>query len=235
MKTPLTAIALLSGGAAQGLVNALLEQVTAQCLLVRGTFGAVGLMRDQLLAGAACDVFISTASMLSDLAQHGHLDASSIRPLGRVATGIAVQKSQLAPHVADADSLRAALLAAPEVHCPDTRQSTAGIHFAQVLRNLGIEGPLAARLHTHPNGMTAMRAVAASSASGALGCTQITEILHTPGVQYAGDLPEGFGLHTVYAAAAVQASQQAQAARRFLELLCGATSLPERKRCGFVA
>lgn len=235
MKTPLTSLSLLSGGAAQGLVDALLERTTAQGLLVQGTFGAVGLMREQLLAGAACDVFVSTASMLSDLAQQDHLDASSIRPLGRVATGIAVQQGRLAPRVVDADSLRAALLTAPEVHCPDTIKSTAGIHFAQVLNKLGIADQLATRLHTHPNGMTAMRAVAASTASGALGCTQITEILHTPGVQYAGDLPAGFELHTVYAAAVVQASQQAQAARSFLELLCGTASLTERQRCGFVA
>jgi hypothetical protein len=45
-----------------------------------------------------------------------------------------------------------------------------------------------------------MRALAESGPPGALGCTQVTEILYTPGLALAGPLPEPFGLSTVYAA-----------------------------------
>ena len=40
----------------------------------------------------------------------------------------------------------------------------------------------------------------AAIGEGALGCTQVTEILYTPGLTLAGPLPEPFGLATAYAA-----------------------------------
>ena len=226
-----TIVHLLSGGAAQGLVDTLKTDIAAMGIKIEAVFGAVGLMQDKMLGGEPCDIFISTGAMLRTLAEQGRLEASSIRPLGSVATGIAVKAGAAVSAVDSAANLRAVLLAAPEVHCPDTRKSTAGIHFAQVLLKLGIAAALVPRLHTHPNGMTAMRAVAASAEPAALGCTQITEILHTPGVVYAGDLPGEFSLHTVYAAAL--APDAPAAAHDLLELLCGHGGAATRQHCGF--
>ena len=224
---------LLSGGAAQGFTDAATDGLAVLGIRLQGTFGAVGAMQEKLLAGAPCDVFISTAAMLQDLAQQGRIDGASIRALGRVATGIAVKAGRMAPTVTDAGSLRAALLAATEIHCPDTLRSTAGIHFAKVLQSLGVADALASRLQMHPNGMTAMRAVAASQEPLALGCTQITEILYTPGVQYVGDLPAGFALSTVYSAGVVAASAAGTAAGQCVQWLAGADAAELRRQSGF--
>lgn len=231
-KTPMF---LLSGGAAQGLVDALQSEIEALGLSVHGTFGAVGAMREALEVGAACDVFISTQAMLEDLARNSVIDLTSIQPLGRVATGVAVKAGRPMPVVAHADGLRQTLLEATEIHCPDTVRATAGIHFAKVLQQLGISEAVAARLRTHPNGMTAMRAVGSSTEPLALGCTQITEILYTPGVQYAGDLPAELGLRTLYSAGATCASPHASQARALVALLGGAAQQALRLRCGFAA
>ena len=102
--------------------------------------------------------------------------------IGTVATAIAVRSGDPAPAVGDAAELRAALLAADEICLPDPRQATAGIHFAGVLDRLGIAAEVAPRLRPFPNGMTAMRALAASTAARPIGCTQVTEIVATPGV-----------------------------------------------------
>ena len=55
-------LAILSGGAAQGLVAALARQFEAETGCgIAGTFGAVGAMRDKLLAGEPADLLILTA------------------------------------------------------------------------------------------------------------------------------------------------------------------------------
>ena len=106
-------------------------------------------------------------------------------------TGVAVRAGDPAPAVGDAAGLRAALLAADAIYFPDPKLATAGIHFAKVLERLGIGADVAARLQPHPNGATAMRALAQSGAARPIGCTQVTEILSTPGVTLVGPLPEG--------------------------------------------
>jgi len=81
---------ILCAGAAQGLVKALqgvfLELTGAK---VEGYFGAVGAMKEALLAGEPCDVMIVTDAMISSLQADGRLVAGSEAALGRVRTGIA--------------------------------------------------------------------------------------------------------------------------------------------------
>src|ERR1700686_1060570 len=128
---------ILSGGAAQGLVTALAPQFkTATGADIAGTFGAVGAMRDKLLAGARADMLILTASLIAELTQSGHGAAGSAADLGAVATGVAVRTGDPAPAVGDADALRAALRAADGIYFPDPQLPTAAVHFAQVVARL---------------------------------------------------------------------------------------------------
>ena len=48
---------------------------------------------------------------------------------------------------------------------------------------------------------TAMRELAAAKGARPIGCTQVTEILNTPGVTLVGPLPEGCALATIYTGA----------------------------------
>ncbi|MEZ5652802.1 MAG: hypothetical protein R3E87_19880 [Burkholderiaceae bacterium] len=50
-------------------------------------------------------------------------------------------------------------------YVPDYEKSTAGIHFAGVLRQLGIFETVQARLKAFPNGQTAMAAMARATDS----------------------------------------------------------------------
>jgi molybdate transport system substrate-binding protein len=103
----------------------------------------------------------------------------------------------------------------------------------KVLKSLGVDGELGARLRTFPNGATAMGAMATSSEPGAIGCTQVTEILFTAGVQLVALLPKEFELATMYTAAVSATSRQAQVARDFIALLAGDAAASVRADCGF--
>jgi molybdate transport system substrate-binding protein len=224
----------LSGGAAQGLVQALRAGFEADSgLRLQGRFGAVGAMKEALLAGTEpCDVFISTHKMVQELVVEGRLRSGSAAPLGRVHTGVAVRERETAPVIATPEDLRAALAAATALYFPDPERATAGIHFAKVLAELGLADETAARWRTFPNGATAMREMAATGPAGAIGCTQVSEILITPGVQLVGKLPQRFELATMYTAAVTANAHQPGAAARFIALLTSPAQHEQRERCG---
>lgn len=221
---------LLSAGAAQGVVTALAKQAGYE---IAGSFGAVGAMREKLLAGEPADLIILTRALIDGLAASGHVLSGSAADLGAVRTGVAVRAGDPFPGIATPEGLRAALLAADAVFCPDPEKATAGIHFVKVLDSLRVRAQVAPRLRTHPNGATAMRELAASRDARPIGCTQITEILNTPGAALAGPLPTQFELATVYTAGVCSRAADPAAARGFLALLASETTRELRRSAGF--
>jgi len=225
---------VLSGGAAQAVVRAVEEDFRAATGAgVHGTFGAVGAMREKLLAGEPCDVVILTAALVAELEREGRVLPGTSAPLGRVRTGIAVRLGEPMPDIADGAALRATLLAAERIYFPDPKLATAGIHFVNVLRKLGIEEIVAPRLSPYPNGAAAMRELATATGNGLVGCTQITEIKYTPGVTLVGPLPAEFELATVYTVAVCTGAREPDLARRFAALLSAPTARPLRENAGF--
>lgn len=230
----MTNLHLLSGGAAQGLVTQLQGQFQAQSgCTIQGGFGAVGLMKDRLLAGEPCDVIILTQALIEQLIASGHALAGSAQTLGVVKTGVAVKTGEASPQVDSPLALKAALLAARGIYFPDPVKATAGIHFMNVLKRLGIDAELASRLHPFPNGATAMREMAQAAGTGLMGCTQVTEILYTPGVQLVAPLPKEFELATVYTAAVCAQAAQPQAATALIRLLISPEAASLRRSGGF--
>jgi molybdate transport system substrate-binding protein len=225
---------ILSGGAAQGVVKGLeqdfLQQTGAR---LQATFGAVGMMKEKLLGGAPCDVLILTQALIDELERSGRVEPGSAAPLGRVKTGVAVKAGEAQPDVSDAAGLRAALLAARGIYFPDPQKATAGIHFINVVKKLGILAEVEAALRPFPNGATAMAQMAQANEPGLLGCTQVTEILYTPGVTLVAALPVEFELATVYTAALSTRAAQPELARRLVAALSGDASRALREQGGF--
>jgi molybdate transport system substrate-binding protein len=182
---------------------------------IDATFGAVGVTR-KTRAGAPCDLVVLTSALIETLQREGHVVPGSAVPLGTARTGIAVRAGESAPDIHDASSLRSSLAGAARLFFPDPVRSTAGIHFADVLRRLGIRDEVADRCATFPNGAMAMHALAQSREPGEIGCTQVTEITYTPGVVLVGALPAGFDLATVYAAAVCVHARNRDSATRFV-------------------
>jgi molybdate transport system substrate-binding protein len=230
----MTTLHMLAAGASKGLVGALSERFTAETdCTIDGAFGAVGAMRERFLAGEACDVVILTDRQISELVEHGQVLRGTPAPLGLVRTGIAVPIGQPIPQVATAAALAEALSAARSVFIPDPERSTAGIHFMNVLRQLGIADAVRNKLRPFPNGAIAMRALADAGEADSIGCTQITEIKYTEGVIVAGILPDALGLSTIYTAGVTTTAASPDAARRLVALLTGDDSSTLRASGGF--
>lgn len=225
---------ILSAGAAQSLIESLQQEFAAgEGIEIRASFHPVGATMEKLLAGEPCDVVILTAQLLDELAQGGDVRPESIAPLGRVHTAIAVREGDAAPDVSTAAALRQLFLAADAIHLPDVERSTAGAHCAAMLRSMGIGAQTAPNFRQGSNGVAAMRGLAQSDAVHPVGCTQVTEILFTPGVTLVGPLPEQFELATLYCVAVAARARQPESAARFAALLAGPAASELRRRCGF--
>jgi molybdate transport system substrate-binding protein len=85
-------VRVLSGGAAQGLVEALRPSFEATTgATIEGAFGAVGAMQARLLAGDPADVMILSRALIDGLARNGQVLALSAKNIGAVQTAIAVR------------------------------------------------------------------------------------------------------------------------------------------------
>jgi molybdate transport system substrate-binding protein len=228
-------INILSGGAAQGLVGSVAAKFkTLTGFDIGGEFGAVGAMADKLRKGTPTDIVILTAAIVAELADDNLVTSASISDVGLVETALAIRAGDPQVSVTDAATLRAAFLAADAIFVPDTKASTAGIHVAKVLEQLGIADEVAARLKIYPNGATAMRHMAESDAARPIGCTQSTEIIGTEGVVLSGSLPKGCDLATMYTAAVTTQAAHARQAQALIDLLIGADQQALRTAAGFL-
>jgi molybdate transport system substrate-binding protein len=152
-----------------------------------------------------------------------------------VRTAIAVRAGDPAPPVGDAVELRSALLGADAIYFPDPKLATAGIHFSKVLDRLGIGRDVIMRLRPYPNGAAAMNALAVTRSKQPIGCTQVTEILNTPGVTLVGPLPREHELATGYTAGVCTRATRPEEAARLAGMLAGEAARGIRKRLGFEA
>ena len=221
---------VLSAGAARGLLHTI---AASEGIPLDGEFGAVGVLRERLKAGAPCDVIVLTEAMIAELAATGEVDASSVIALGKVHTGLAIPSSAQRVSIDDVASLKQLLSQATKLYFPDPSRATAGIHFMKVLAALGLAESHRERFATFPNGATAMREMADAHDTSAVGVTQCSEILYTEGVQYLGALPSPFELATVYSAAITSRAENIDDAMQLLMALSSAANESARKSAGF--
>jgi molybdate transport system substrate-binding protein len=231
----MTNLNILSGGAAQGLVGSLAETFKAHTGFdIAGDFGAVGAMANKLREGTPADILILTSALIATLVGENLVDAASVKDVGKVETALAVRDADPPVVAPDAASVREALLTADAIFLPDTKNSTAGIHVAKVLDELGIAAEVQSRLKIYPNGATAMRQMAESDAKHPIGCTQATEIIATPGIKPSGSLPKGCDLATTYTAAITMKAAHPREAQILIDLLTSEDHVALRERAGFL-
>ena len=123
--------------------------------------------------------------------------------------------------------------AAQGIYFPDPDKATAGIHFMNVLKALGLNESLQNRFRVFPNGASTMAAMAQSQEPGLIGCTQVTEINYTEGVVLIDVLPAEFELSTDYTLGICTGSQNPAQAQVLSDLLSGSASAAVRRQGGF--
>jgi molybdate transport system substrate-binding protein len=111
------------------------------------SFGEAGEARSRIIDGEAFDLALLPAATLADLAGLGRIDGGSIVEIARTEIGMAVRTGAARPDTRSAEAFRDWLLGVPSIVITDPDSGgVSGVHFAGVLRTLGIADALAPRL-----------------------------------------------------------------------------------------
>ena len=231
--SPVT-LTLLAAGATAAAVTDEIEGFEAKTgLVVKRTFGAVGLLRDAVLAGTPADVVIVSPAIIATLdAQHIVLDGSRV-DLGQVGGGIAVRAGTTFPAITSPDDLKQTLLHADEVYYADPAKATAGAALMKICDTLGIGAEVRAKGHPFPGGKEAMQAMARSKAATVVGATQISEILSVPEVKLVGGYPSALQVKTTYSAIILKRSALVKDAQQLVQFFVGPAFQARLARSGF--
>ena len=197
-------VTVLAAGAAKELVSRIDTPFTqATGHRIKATFDTVGALRERVEKGERPDVVILSRAAIAQLNKLGLIDAATIRDVGDVQVGLAVNATTAVPDISTPEALRKALLAATSIAYADpARGATAGAHFAKVLATLGIYEQVASKVTVLPFGVEVIEAVAAGKYE--LGVSQSSEIVQHKGVRYVGALPMPHQLATRYQIAALK-------------------------------
>ena len=185
------------------------------------TFGLdpSNIIKRQIEAGAPFDVAIVTRAVLDDLIKQGKIAPETQAVLGSSGLGLVVRKGAPTPDISNAEGFKQALLDAKSII--RSTEGTSGLYFESLMERLGIADAIRAKTTLGPSGR-----VAEFVARGeiAMGVQQIPELLPVEGTVFLGPFPRELQLNTVFAAGVSIHSQNAEAAKKFIETLTAPAS-----------
>ena len=212
-----TEVRVISAGAVRAIVSDLAkayEKETGNTVTL--TFGTVGVVR-QKLASDPADVVILSDTALEDTIAKGGVAAGSRADIGRTGMGVGVREGAAKPDISSVEALKRTLLAAKSIVYVDPAQgATSGIHFAGVLKQLGIAEDVKPKTTLVPGGYPA-ELVAKGDVE--LVVHQISEIVPVRGVALVGPLPKELQKVTTYSAGLAAKATDAETGRGFIAFL----------------
>jgi molybdate transport system substrate-binding protein len=194
------------------------------------TIGTVGALKEQAAAGAPADVLVLTDLAIDELTGRGIVEAGSRVDLARTAVGVGVRRGAPLPDISSPEALRDTLLWASSIAYIDPAHgATSGIHFASVLRRLGIADAVSEKAVLWPGG-SAAEAVVRGQAE--LVVHQMSEILAVEGVTLVGPLPPALQKATTYAAGLSASSAAREPAHALIAYLARPALRPRLAAAG---
>ena len=170
----------------------------------------------QLARGVPADVVILSREGLNELIAAKRIVAGTDVDLARVPLGVAVRAGTPRPDVSTVEAFKQVLLNAKTVAMPG---STSGIWLTtDLFPRLGLAGKI--NVKVTPRGKDATGMVAAGDADVAV--MPVSEIVHAPGVDFAGAIAAEIQFVQVFSAAVVAGSKEIEGSKRLIEFLASA-------------
>src|SRR5262249_15728603 len=167
----------------------------------------------QAAHGVGGDLGILCREGLNELIAANRIAVGTDIDLARTRLGVAVRAGTPTPDVSTVEAVRQVLLKAKTITLDE---STSGIWLAtDLFPRLGIAEKI--NVKVTPRSAAAMGMVAAGGAD--ITIQPVSEILHAPGVDFAGTIPPEIQLVQVFSAAVVAGSSEIEASKRLIEFL----------------
>jgi molybdate transport system substrate-binding protein len=177
-----------------------------------------------LRRGESADVVIMNRQGLADLITQGRIVPGTDLDLAQTLIGVAVRAGRPKPDISTVDAFRQTLLRANTIAAPGSSTSM----ITDVLSRLGISNEIAVKIPSRGTESVAM--VARGDAE--LAIQPVSEILHMPGVEFAGPIPADLQHVSVYAAAIVTGSKEPAASRQLIAFLSSDEATAAIKKSG---
>ena len=163
----------------------------------------------QLRRGAAADVVVMAREGLDDLIAESRIVRESDRDLAQSLLGVAVRAGAPKPDLSSVEAFKQMLLRAQSINLP----SATNIYMTRtVLPRLGIAEQVAGKVKDAGGD-------GVSRGAAEIAVQPVSEILHAPGVDFAGMIPAELQHVSVFSAAIVVGSKQQDAAQRLIAFL----------------
>jgi molybdate transport system substrate-binding protein len=225
MTSPITGI---SSMATKGLLAELSEAYrrrSGAAVAIEAVGGVDAAKRVQ--AGEAFDVVVLAADAIDKLLAAGHLRPGSKVDLVRSGVSVAVRAGAPRPDIGSDSSLKQAVLAARTI---GYSTGPSGVQLAKLFERWGIAEQLRDRIVTAPPGVPVGALVAKGEVE--LGFQQLSELMHLPGIDVLGPLPEPVQIVTTFSAGVGAQSAQPDAARALLQFMASPAAADAKQRQG---
>ncbi len=164
--------------------------------------------------GEAFDAVVLASDAIDKLIAAGHVLPGSRVDLVRSGVAMAVRAGAPHPDLGSEAAVKQAVLAAPTL---GYSTGPSGVQLAALFERWGISEQIKSKIVVPPPGVP----VGALIASGevALGFQQLSELMHLPGIDVIGALPDPIQIDTVFSAGVVATSAQPDAVHKLLAFM----------------
>lgn len=174
----------------------------------------------RIAAGEVVDAIVMSAEAIDEMDRGGHIAHGGRTDLARSAIGCAVRAGQPKPPLASTEDFVRALRGARSIAYST---GPSGVHVARLVDQLGLSAEVGPRLR-QVRGEPAGAAVARGECD--LAFQQMSELLPVPGIDIAGELPEGVQKRTLFSIGLHAAAPQPEATRALMRYLSSPEAAP---------
>ena len=178
-------------------------------------------------ADEAFDIVILAADAIDKLIAGGKVLAGSKADLVRSGVAVAVRAGATRPDIGSEDALRRAVVGARTL---GFSTGPSGVQLARLFERWGIADEIKSRIVTAPPGVPVGSLVAKGEVE--LGFQQLSELMHLPGIDVLGALPQEVQIVTIFSGGVCAASSQPQAARDLLAFMASSVADDAKRRQG---
>ncbi len=173
-----------------------------------------GALIKRISEGEAFDLVFLTPAGLNDMARAGKVDSGSVKPVARVAIGMAVKAGAPKPLISTVEEFKQAVLHASKVAYIDPASGgSSGIYLDGLFKRLGISEQVKSKAVLVPGGYAAERV---TNGQADLAIHQVSEILPVDGVVLVGLLPPDIQNYTTYGYGISTNTPNQSLARKFI-------------------
>ncbi|MFT3719006.1 substrate-binding domain-containing protein [Pseudorhodoferax sp.] len=178
-------------------------------------------------AGEAFDLVMLAQDAIDKLVAGGHVLAGSRVDIVRSGVAVAVRAGAPRPDIGSEAALRQAVLAARSL---SYSTGPSGVALTKLFERWGIADELQSRIVQAPPGVPVGALVARGDAE--LGFQQLAELIHVPGIDLLGPLPDAVQITTVFSGGVAAACRQPEAARALLAFFAAPAAAEAKRRQG---